>query len=114
MKKITSILLISLMTITMCTSPVAASQSSSENMEHSSIVQKTPCTGSHSVKSWKVENSYYEDPPTWEDCRILVREYRGLCTKCNYYVGKTERKQLQHNFAGGSMCINGCGVGLAR
>lgn len=113
-KKIASVLLACFLMITLYTTVFAAEHqddanaectrvliNSSESTLYSSVAPRgAPCTGSHSNSS---------------ACRIYVVDFRGLCNKCNYYVGKTERTQLQHNFpGGGAMCTNGCGHGYVR
>lgn len=122
MKKIASILTIVFLFFTMNISVYASEythtkycevlMSSSESIVHTTT--KTPCSGSHSVGNWTLEGSYNEAPPSFGKCMIFVKDYRGLCNKCNYYVGRTIRKQLEHNFPASGMCENDCGVGVAR
>lgn len=128
-KKIASVLLACFLMTTLYTTVFAAEHqddanaectrvliNSSESTLYSSVAPRgAPCTGSHSVAIWSEEGHYYLDSPNSSACRIYVVDFRGLCNKCNYYVGKTERTQLQHNFpGGGAMCTNGCGHGYVR
>ena len=77
-----------------------------------------PAACAHTYSSWETIDSWYELPPTFGKCYILVQYQMRYCTKCNTAFAHEKNTQLSHSWRGNSThreCTR-CGLveGIAR